>query len=312
MKLLKRDKEKLIAWLKTGQNGNTEVYWDYSHQLSENQIEEILQGNANDVENSIFDDNIDHIFDLERTIVNNAMEAIGLDTDDYDMADVRDSLIDYIEVDLNFKQLLKNTGKIPVRITLYSNYDCINSHWFEQSGGGYGYVQSYFGAMVNALKLNPRKVKEKFISHGDKMHGLWPNKPERDGKEYVDYGQFFVEMENQSCAACNLIVVGMIDLQDLMKGKPEIIVIPKRNCVGMYSSMNGGGSPIEAPLLRDMKINLSKAYPTEWDHWRLDTDTRGNGYTIDNAYGVTKEFWGKEIQVLTYKKEKNEQAILQS
>lgn len=301
-KLSKRNKEKLIAWLKTEQNGKTEVYWDYNYQLSEEQIELILQGQSNDVENSIFDDNIDHIFDLKRTIVNNAMKACDLDTDDYDMADVRDNLIDYIEVDLNFKQLLKNTSKIPVRITLYSNYDCINSHWFEQSSGGYGYVQSYFGAMVNALKLNPRKVKEKFISHGDKMYGLWPNKPQRDGKEYVDYGQFFVEMENQSCPACNLVVVGMIDLQDLMNGKPEIIVIPKGNYVGMFSSMNGGGSPIEAPLLRDMKINLSKHYPTQYDFWRMEYDK--GSYSINGAYSVTKEFWKKQIQVLTYKKEK--------
>lgn len=301
MKLTKRDKKKLIAWLKTGQNGKTEVYWDYQNQLSEEQIEEILQGNINDVKNSIFDDNIDHIFDLEREILNKAIEECGFE-EKYETPDVRDDLIDYIEVDLNFERLLKNTGSIPVRITLYSNYDCINSHWFEQSSGGYGYVQSYFGAMVNALKLNPRKVKEKFISHGDKMYGLWPNKDERDGKEYVDYGQFFVEMENQSCPACNLVVVGKMNLQDLMNGKPEIIVIPKGNYVGMFSSMNGGGSPIEAPLLRDMKINLSKHYPTQYDFWRMEYDKAS--YSINGAYGVTKEFWKKEIQVLTYKKEK--------
>ena len=33
---------------------------------------------------------------------------------------------------------------------MLSNYDCINSNWFE-SQGGYRYEESYFGDMVDSL-----------------------------------------------------------------------------------------------------------------------------------------------------------------
>lgn len=308
-KLSKKDKEKLIAWLKTGKNGKSEVYWDYDQQLMEDQIMQIVEGNLNDVENSIFDNNIDYIQDIEREIINTALKVCEL-SEKYEVSDIWDDLVDYTMVDLNFEQLLKNTKNIPVRITLYSNYDCINSHYFEQSSGGYGNVQTYFGHMVKELKLNPAKVKEKFIAHGDKMYGKWQNIPQRNGKEYVDYGQFYVEMENQCCGACNLIIVGLMNLRDFIKGKPKEIIIPKGNYVGMYSTMNGGGSPIETPLLRDMKIDLTKKFPTQYDYWRLETDTPNWGYTINNAYGVTKEFWGKQITIKSYVKD--EQANIQS
>lgn len=61
--------------------------------------------------------------------------------------------------------LLKNTDDIPVRVEMLSNYDCINSHWLE-SQGGYVYPDSYFGDMVDALNLNPAKVKRFLAEKG--------------------------------------------------------------------------------------------------------------------------------------------------
>lgn len=57
------------------------------------------------------------------------------------------------------KELLKNTDDIPVRVEMLSNYDCINSNWLE-SQEGYRYKESYFGDMIDALNLNPAKVKK--------------------------------------------------------------------------------------------------------------------------------------------------------
>lgn len=199
------------------------------------------------------------------------------------------------------EQLIRNTGNLHVRITLYSNYDCINSHWFEQSSGGYQYGETYFGAMVDALNLNPKQVREMFVENHDKMPGKWPSIKNRIGNEFIDYKQFFVEMENQSCGACNLTIVGLMSVSDFMDGKPKEIIIPKGNSVGMFSSMNGGGSCIEAPLLKDMEIDLSKAHPTEYDRWALELDY--GSYSIDGAYGVTKEFWKNKIIVKSHQKQ---------
>jgi hypothetical protein len=107
------------------------------------------------------------------------------------------------------EKLLKNTCAIPVRIELLSNYDCINSHWFE-SQGGFSYEESYFGDMVDALRLNPKKVKQLLLAHGEKARGRFPDRKSRDGLELVSYEQFYEELINSSCAATLLTFAATI------------------------------------------------------------------------------------------------------
>ena len=112
------------------------------------------------------------------------------------------------------KELLRNTGKIPVRIELISNYDCINSHWFESSAG-YSYENSYFGDMIDALNLNPCKVSKLLHEKGVKVFGKFPDKRSRNGKEQVSYEQFFEEIEN-SCSGTNLLTyIATVDVEEL-------------------------------------------------------------------------------------------------
>ena len=82
------------------------------------------------------------------------------------------------------KDLIKRTDDIPIRVEMLSNYDCINSNWFE-SQGGYRYEESYFGDMVDTLNLNPAKVKKLLLEHGYEVHERFPNRKSRDGKEQV-------------------------------------------------------------------------------------------------------------------------------
>ena len=56
----------------------------------------------------------------------------------------------------------KNTDEIRVRVEMLSNYECINSNWLE-SQEGYRYKESYFGDMIDALNLNPSKVKKMLV-----------------------------------------------------------------------------------------------------------------------------------------------------
>ncbi len=99
----------------------------------------------------------------------------------------RDEITDhYYNVDDSdvLKDLVRNSRPINVRIPLYSNYDCINSHYFE---GGYAYKESYFGDMVDVLNLNPAKVKKMLLENDVKCYGSFPNYKHRDGKEFVSY-----------------------------------------------------------------------------------------------------------------------------
>jgi hypothetical protein len=197
------------------------------------------------------------------------------------------------------KELLRNTGSIPVRIELISCYDCINSHWLESSGG-YSYKESYFGDMVDALNLNPHKVKKILLEHGEKVTGFFPNKRSRNGKEQVSYEQFYQELENSSCGANLLTYVATVNIEKLYESDFNLseIIIPKGNSCGLYSSMQGGGSLMDMTLKEDVKLNLTKdGYP----YFRLEIDKYGRcgyDYSIKQVYGVCDSFFGGALNIV--------------
>ncbi|GHV18449.1 hypothetical protein FACS1894169_15130 [Bacteroidia bacterium] len=196
------------------------------------------------------------------------------------------------------KDLLGNTGKIPVRVELLSNYDCINSHRLESSGG-YSYEGSYFGDMVDALNLNPAKVKEVLTGRGEKTTGKFPDKCSRNGKEQVSYEQFYIELENSCCGANLLTYAATIDLQKLYEADfnlPEVI-IPKGNACGLFSSMQGGGSLMEMELKDDVRLHLTGGYPCF--RLRVEEDGKGYDYSIRQVYGVIDSFYGKPLSIIS-------------
>lgn len=192
--------------------------------------------------------------------------------------------------------LLQNTSEIPVRIELHSNYDCINSHWFEGQGG-YSYQRSYFGDMVDALNLNPAKVKKILLEHRVKVFGRFPNKQQRETKELVSYEDFYEEMINSSCPANLLTFIATVKPLDLYDCYFEIkkITIPKGNRCGIFSSSNGGGSILEMKLQSDVTLELDAA---PYDFYSLTVDCNDKyGYGIGQVYGVYPDFFGKPITI---------------
>lgn len=306
---------KITEELKTMKN--PKIYWDYRDELSEKQIAKILKSPDGlfEVENEMFEMNSDHIYDLEIDHLKEALdsfkeelcEELGIEDDELDLEEIarelRDEFLDYISVDYNIEDLIKNTGPINCRVELFSNYDCINSHWFEAiQGGGYSYEETYFGAMIDALNLNPGKMKEALEKREITIYGEWPDLKERNGEEFVDYDKFVRELENSTCGANLLTIVCKVDLSMIIEkgGLPSKFTIPKGNNVGLFSSFQGGGSTIECPLLRDIVIDTEKRGETEYDHWSkiLPDDDRDNGYGINDVYGVHSDFFGNEISLV--------------
>lgn len=195
--------------------------------------------------------------------------------------------------------LLRNTDDIPVRLELLSNHDCINSHWLE-SQNGFSYEDSYFGDMIDALNLNPCKVRKILLEHGEKILGRFPNKRSRNDKEQVSYEQFYEELQNTCCGANLLTYVARIDIQQLVDADFNLteVIIPKGNICGLYSSMQGGGSLIEMELKEDVKLSLtSKEYP--YFHLELEIPGHGYDYSIMQAYGVCDSFYGKPLNIIS-------------
>ena len=192
-------------------------------------------------------------------------------------------------------ELLKNTDDIPARIEMLSDYDCINSHRLE-SLAGYSYENSYFGHMVDALSLNPRKVKEILRANGEKAIGRYPDIWIRNGKEQVSYEVFYRELQNSCCGANLLTYIGKINLKELYDADFKIasVVVPKGNLCGLFSSMHGGGSLMGMELKTDVKIELRV---TEYNGFRLRIDTCDT-YSLKCAYEVCDSFFGQKIPIV--------------
>ena len=212
--------------------------------------------------------------------------------------EIRDEIYSRNDSDV-LKELIRHTDDIPIRVEMLSNYDCINSNWFE-SQGGYSYEESYFGDMIDCLNLNPARVKKLLTEHGYKTYGHFPNRKGRNGKEQVSYGQFYEELVNSCCGGNLLTYTGRVKLEDLYDAGFSLkeIIIPKGNCCGLFSYTFGGGSLFEMELKQDVRLKL-EANNSHGFRFRLDEERSRYDYTIQQVYGVDDSFFGDAVSIVS-------------
>ena len=197
-------------------------------------------------------------------------------------------------------EVIGNTDSLPVRIERYSNYDCINSHHFE---GSYSYAESYFGDMVDALCLNPAKVKTIFEQNEVACSGDFPDREERNGLEVVSYEDFAIEISNSVTPANLLTFLAKVDISELYEREfdIEVITIPKGNYCGLYSASQGGGSLVGMKMQRDLTIKITAE---GYDYFSMifdgDTDC---GYSFEDTYGIIKSYFGKAVTIAEHNTE---------
>jgi len=283
------------------------IYIDYRDNLDEHLLilQECLDAGSFDklyesIDEWFYDAQFDGLSYVIEELKSDIENEFDIEDASHIIEDYEDEITDVIyERDISnpLKDLFRNTSDIPVRVSMYSNYDCINSHHFE---GGYSYKDSYFGAMVDTLKLNPAKVKKMLVSYGVEVYGAFPNLKYRDGKELVSYKDFWQEIGNSICGANLLVFVGTIEASNILDlEKLNKIKIPKGNNCGLFSSFQGGGSLIEMELKQDFVIDLNKQGKTKYDTFGITIDCKGSGgYSVDEVYGVTRHFWGNKIEIL--------------
>lgn len=211
---------------------------------------------------------------------------------------IRDEIYSRNDSDV-VKDLIRNTDDIPIRVEMLSDYDCINSNWFE-SQGGYSYEKSYFGDMINSLNLNPAKVKKLLTGHGCKVYGRFPNRKGRNGKEQVSYEQFYTELINSCCGANLLTYIGKVSLKDLYDADFSLkeVIIPKGNCCGLFSSTYGGGSLLEMELKQDVKLKL-EVKGCNGFRFRLDDERSKYDCSIQHVYGVDDSFFNNAVSIVS-------------
>ena len=279
---------------------NPRYYFDQQDEIS---VSEIVKAMKNEnplysLQDSIYDSidtyeiEIDHLADCLEYFKDELEDELG-DIDPKELAhDLRDDFLDYLSVDINIDSIMPTVN---VRISMYSNYDCINSHWLE-SQGPYTLEDSYFGDMVKQLRLNPKEVKQMLLDKGMEVAGRWPNKP--GIKPLVTLEHFWRELENASCGANLLTFLARIDAKEYLS-KPKKIVVPKGNMCGLFSSFQGGGSVLEMELQTDFEIDLTKKYDRSgYLSYGLSIDDPSNSYSIQNVYGTDSSMFGYDLKVL--------------
>ena len=235
----------------------------------------------------------------EECFVFNDFDEHEVDAFFYEHEDeIRDEIYSRNDSDV-VKDLIRNTDDIPIRVEMLSNYDCINSNWFE-SQGGYSYEESYFGDMVDSLNLNPAKVKKLLTGHGCKVYGRFPNRKGRNGKEQVSYEQFYTELINSCCGANLLTYIGKVSLKDLYDAGFSLkeVIIPKGNCCGLFSSTYGGGSLLEMELKQDVKLKL-EVKGCNGFRFRLDDERSKYDCSIQHVYGVDDSFFNNAVSIVS-------------
>lgn len=298
-------RNKIIAKLKTV--ADPKVYWDHQDEVDldniskawdsedEYPIDRVYEG----MEIDTYDIEVEHLKNILDDFKEDLAIVFECDEDSLDMDEIardwRDEFLDYFSVDIDIKSIMPD---IPVRLELISNYDCINSHWLE-SQGGYSAQESYFGDVVRVLHLNPHLVKDWLKERGVDTPGRWYNTRKR--MPFVEMKSFWVEMENRSCGANLLTIIGKMDSYQLLSANRNKLVIEvgKGNMIGFFSSMQGGGSVFECPLIKPIRIDLSKK--KDYPYWRLVIDHKGFGYTIKETYGVSSDFFDGDIAILSKK-----------
>ncbi len=202
--------------------------------------------------------------------------------------EVRENFGIYVDVDVDSAL---NNADVLLRLTLFSNYDCMNSNWYESQGEGYDYEQAcYFSDLVDFLQLNPAKLQ---IVMKVKGFNIWEESDWEDlpGRvPLISYDHFLQELDN-SCGGANLFVFPVsIPLREWLDcPKPVAVILRNRSKCGLFDSLSGSGSLIECSLLKDTVIQLGQIGDSEYDC--VEFKYANDGYSIHQVYGVGDDFY---------------------
>ena len=201
-----------------------------------------------------------------------------------ELCDLEESHIEQeCPIDMNIGHFLDQD--VNVRFELISNYDCINSAFFETDGfiRSFPTENTYLGDVLLALHIDPAGLNEvsetfRFELPGDKPR---PN----DSGPLVDDRKFVNELTNMTCGANLLTIPVKIPFRDLAN---KTFTIPQGTPVGFYSDSQGGGSIFQCVLLKDFEITLPDKPTNNYPWWRLTVDC-DSGYSMVKCYGSFPE-----------------------
>lgn len=191
-------------------------------------------------------------------------------------------------------------------LKLFSNFDCLNSNWFESSEG-YSVTNDYFGDMVSLLQLNPVRVKEELLKHEIpiRLNEDWPHK---EVEELVSYDELISELNDNSGSASLLIF--LVEIPDLYEPEDEepyefmesiklasAIKLQAGAACGLFDHFNGGGSLLDMHLLKDHVFQLGQIGNSKYHCLEIEVYGKHRGYTPCEVFGKG-EFEFKKAELI--------------
>lgn len=259
------------------ENNPVEIYVDYRDELSEKQVELILEGKADEARDDVvdqaygWDDNLSYYWEQCR-------EETGASQDDID-----DWLADegfypgYSLDDHSWRQLLSNT-----RVNI------IGTVWdaeFNFNNWAYGGPVNY-SDVKNTLKLlgiNPYLFKKLrsggSMSGGDKLRGYFPDMPNR--VPVIEPSDLWDNLLTLYDGVVNFCFSDLEEIAEVLASNSKNVTIKKGTNIVIYD-FGGGAGITETQLTADLTI------PRKMIELKNDKDYR---YGIQECYGFTDNFW---------------------
>lgn len=237
------------------QDNPVSIYYDYMDKLSLEQVEKLMTSEEayNELENEAYELNLDYIFDLEIQLIKEMQNEFE-ELKDFDTHDIREEYMDYIVVNHDIKQLLKNTPDVRIRVVIHSNYE------------GVGYQ----------AREDENFKHDEYVNHLKKiLKGKYEEKTFQQELDniYSCVNQFIFYMK------CD--VESLIAIKEKMKNS---ITIPKNSWAGFYDNWNGSGSTLDIKLTEDIKLKKQHG-KTEYDNIEIVLD-ENNKYSVEEVYGL--------------------------
>ena len=249
---------KCIEFLK---HTSRDVYWDYNDKLSLKQIDKAMKEKDgwNNLENEIWENNFDYIYELECEILKELQEKFK-ELQGIDISELRDEFLDYLTVNFRIEDLIHHTSNIRVRIVVHSNYE--GCGWQDREGDPSFKHNDYVKAIRKLLK---GKYEEK--SFQQELDNICSS---------VNQFIFYCEMDAK-------------DLKEIAENQEwKKITIPKEVIAGFYDNWNGSGSTLEVKLIDDIVLNRQYG-KTKYDIVDIIIDEANeysNEYSVEEVYGL--------------------------
>lgn len=281
-KTIKLTEDQCAAIASYIENHGIEIYIDYRDELGEEDVQRILEGNADDVrweiEERCFSDEVPDYYweDL--------CEEVGITEEQLELFKESEDMFWpswYLDDD-GWNRLVRNTSVNIVGIMWDCNWD-----FYDWAYGGPVYYRDV-KETLKVLGVNPKefldKVRGGSLTMGEgKLKGWFPDMPDR--VPAVNVEDLFNNMIVLYNGVMHFCLGDLSEVLDVVSSDSKYVTIRKGTNVVMYDRMNGAGIT-DVPLTRDITIRRKDI------DFRNDSD-RSNGYGIQACYGFTQSYWNE-------------------